>query len=107
MSKVEADKISALESAFALQEPGVSTMYGAQWCGDCRRTERVFKSLGVPLSKIDIEEDEAARELVLAINGGQQIIPVVVFDGFVLVEPPPSAVEAAIKGQLSSTQPEK
>jgi glutaredoxin-like protein len=64
------------------------TMYGAEWCGDCRRSQRLLNELGVVYTYINIEEVEGAADKVVEINGGAQSIPVVVFsDGSHLTEP--------------------
>jgi mycoredoxin len=64
------------------------TMYGAQWCGDCRRSQRLLNELGVEYSYINIEDVPGAADKVVEINGGMQSIPVVTFsDGTHLTEP--------------------
>ena len=55
------------------------TMYGADWCGDCRRSKRLLAELGVEYTHIDVEEDLSAADKVREINGGAQSIPVIVF----------------------------
>lgn len=63
------------------------TMYGADWCIDCRRAKAVLDTDGVAYDYIDVEavEDAAARALAIS---GRTNIPVVVFpDGSHLVEP--------------------
>ena len=64
------------------------TMYGAEWCGDCRRSKRLLNELGVEYTYINIEEVPGAADKVVEINGGMQSIPVVKFsDGTHLTEP--------------------
>jgi glutaredoxin-like protein len=64
------------------------TMYGADWCGDCRRSKRLLEELDVQITHIDVEKDESAAVKVIEINGGAQSIPVIVFpDGTHLTEP--------------------
>jgi mycoredoxin len=73
-------------------------MYATTWCGDCRFARRWFDTHGIPYEYINIEEDEAAAELVQKVNGGMRSVPTIVFpDGSVLVEP--SARELAAKFQ--------
>ena len=63
-------------------------MYGAQWCGDCLRSQRLLKELNVDYIYINIEEVDGAADKVVEINGGAQSIPVIVFpDGTHLTEP--------------------
>jgi mycoredoxin len=67
---------------------GEITMYGAEWCGDCRRSQRLLNELGVEYTYINIEEVPGAADKVVEINGGMQSIPVVMFsDGTHLTEP--------------------
>jgi len=62
--------------------------YGADWCGDCRRSKRLLEELNVEYTLIDTEKTEGAAEKVMEINGGVQSIPVLVFaDGTHLTEP--------------------
>ena len=64
------------------------TMYGADWCGDCRRSKRLLEDLDVQITHIDVEADESAAVKVIEINGGTKSIPVIVFpDGTHLTEP--------------------
>ncbi len=71
---------------------GSITMYGADWCRDCRRTEALLNDLGVEWTKIDVEHSAEAAAQAQAISGRMNI-PVVVFpDGSHLVEPSDDAV---------------
>lgn len=75
------------------------TMYGAEWCGDCRRSKRFLDSNNIKYNYIDVEADVAASDKVIAINGGQRSIPVIIFsDGTHLTEPS----DAALKEKLES-----
>lgn len=61
--------------------------YGAEWCGDCRRTKRLLDTLAVDYTYHDVSVDEAAQLKAIEISG-RQSIPVVVFgDGSHMVEP--------------------
>ncbi len=63
------------------------TMYGATWCGDCRRSKSLLDALGVEYSYVDLEEKPEAADEAQAISGRKNI-PVVVFpDGTHQVEP--------------------
>lgn len=64
------------------------TMYGAEWCGDCKRSQRLLNELNVDYTYINIEEVAGAADKVVEINGGAQSIPVIVFpDGTHMTEP--------------------
>ena len=71
---------------------GGITMYGADWCRDCRRTKQQLDGLGVVYDYVDLERDETAAAEAQRISGRMNI-PVVVFpDGSHLVEPSDAAV---------------
>ena len=73
-------------------------MYGADWCGDCRRSKRLLAELGVEYTHIDVEEDLTAADKVREINGGAQSIPVILFsDGTHLTEPTDMYLTAKLK----------
>jgi thioredoxin reductase (NADPH) len=68
-------------------EPQI-TIYGACWCPDCRRSKQFLGEFQIPYHWVDIEQDEAGEQYVLARNEGQRIIPTIEFaDGSILVEP--------------------
>jgi len=74
------------------------TMYGADWCGDCRRSKRVFAELNVEYTLIDVDSDLAAADKVIEINGGAKSIPVIVFsDGTHLTEPSDNDLKAKLQ----------
>ena len=59
------------------------TMYGANWCGDCRRAEKFFVDNNIDFQKVDLELDENEHFVeseVLRRNNGKKAIPVIVFD---------------------------
>ena len=45
------------------------TMYGADWCGDCRRSKRLLEELDIQITHVDVEADESAAAKVIEING--------------------------------------
>jgi glutaredoxin-like protein len=74
------------------------TMYGADWCGDCRRSKRLLEELDVQVTHFDVAADESAAAKVIEINGGAQSIPVIVFsDGTHLTEPSDNDLKAKLQ----------
>ena len=74
------------------------TMYGAEWCGDCRRSKRFLDSNRVTYTYIDVEADASASDKVIEINGGMRSIPVIVFpDGSHLTEPSDNALKEKLE----------
>lgn len=72
------------------------TMYGADWCRDCRRTKAQLDELGVAYDYVDVEASAEAADAARAISGRTNI-PVVVYpDGTHQVEPTNPQVEAKL-----------
>lgn len=73
------------------------TMFGAAWCGDCRRTKKQLDELGVDYSYVDLEADPAAADVAREISGRTNI-PVVVYpDATHHVEPSNADVETKLR----------
>ncbi len=63
-------------------------MYGADWCGDCRRAKQWFERNKIDYVWVDVAENPEEIDEVIRLNGGRKNIPVVVFpDGSHLTEP--------------------
>jgi glutaredoxin len=52
-------------------------VYGADWCGDTRRTLRQLDSAGVSYDYIDIDNDADGEKKVIEFNRGKRRIPLV------------------------------
>ena len=64
------------------------TVYSTTWCGYCARLKKMLDRAGIEYAEVNIEEDEAAAELVENVNGGNRTVPTVVFpDGVALTNP--------------------
>ena len=73
------------------------TMFGADWCRDCRRTKAQLDSLGVDYRYIDLEAEPDAADVAREISGRTNI-PVVVYpDASHHVEPTNADVEAKLR----------
>ena len=69
-------------------------MYSTPWCGYCRRLKAQLEREGIEFTVIDIEQDEAAAEFVMSVNGGNQTVPTVRFpDGTALTNPSAAQVK--------------
>lgn len=74
-------------------------VYTTPWCGYCKRLMRQMTQDGIEHRVIDIEQEPAAVEFVMSVNGGNQTVPTVVFaDGTALTNP----TLAQVKAQLGS-----
>jgi mycoredoxin len=64
------------------------TMYSTTWCGYCHRLKSQLDREGIAYTVVDIEQDLAAAEYVMSVNGGNQTVPTVRFpDGSALTNP--------------------
>ena len=70
-----------------MNQPDI-TIYGANWCPDCRRAKKFLGEQQLEYKWVDIEQDPDALAYVEQVNKGKRIIPTIVFgDGSILVEP--------------------
>jgi thioredoxin reductase (NADPH) len=63
-------------------------VYGAAWCGDCRRAKKFLADQRVSYEWHDIEQDPSLIPFIQEKNDGKNIIPTILFpDGSHLAEP--------------------
>ncbi len=80
------------------------TMFTTTWCAFCRRLKSQLTAEGIEIAEVNIEEDPAAADYVMSVNGGCQTVPTVVFpDGSALTNPSMTAVKQRL-GELASTR---
>jgi glutaredoxin len=71
-------------------------VYGADWCGDCRRAKRMLDRMEVSYVYMDVDLDLDAKAEAIRISGRKNI-PVIVFpEGDVLVEPTDPELEQTL-----------
>ena len=81
------------------------TVYGAPWCPDCRRSKAFLTEQRIPYAWIDVDEDDAGRQFIEALQGGGRTIPTIVFpDGSHLLEPSNAELAAKLGLQLRATR---
>ena len=74
-------------------------VYGADWCGDTRRTLARLDALGVGYDYIDVERDAEAARWVREQNGGKERKPTLQVGGHVLSTPDDEELESALKAE--------
>ena len=80
------------------------TMYSTTWCGYCYRLKTQLDREGIAYEVVDIEQDPAAAEFVMGVNGGNQTVPTIriVPDGggaeIVLTNPSITQLKSALAG---------
>jgi len=73
------------------------TIYSTTWCGYCSRLKSQLDRAGVSYDAVDIEEQPGAEEFVKSVNGGNAVVPTVVFaDGTALTNPSIVDVQAKL-----------
>jgi mycoredoxin len=53
-------------------------MYTTTWCPDCTVAKSVLKKRGLEFEEINIEQDDAAAQYVMSVNGGKRSVPTLV-----------------------------
>ena len=77
---------------------GQLIMYTTPWCGFCRNLKKQLARTGIEMTEVDIEQDPAAADFVMSVNGGFQTVPTVVFpDGSALTNPSAAAVKERLQ----------
>ena len=51
------------------------TIYTTTWCPDCRYAKAFLRERGLSYREVNIEEDQAAEEIVLRANNGLRKVP--------------------------------
>ncbi len=73
-------------------------MYTTVWCGYCVRLKRALEREGIEYDEVDIENDPAAADYVMSVNGGNATVPTIVLpDGRALTNPPLPELLSAIR----------
>ncbi|OIH97437.1 MULTISPECIES: glutaredoxin family protein [unclassified Curtobacterium] len=73
------------------------TMFGADWCRDCRRSKALLDTLGVDYDYVDVEADPTAAARAEEISGRKNIPVVVLPDGRHFVEPSDQELRTALE----------
>ena len=92
MSNVIDDEAGARTS-----DTGELTMYTTSWCGFCARLKTGLKQNGISWQEIDIELNPDAAEFVGSVNGGNHVVPTVLYaDGTTATNPSIADVKAKL-----------
>jgi len=76
-------------------------VYTTSWCPYCVKAKAYLKSKGVDFVEKNIEEDEAAyRELSEKLGGKFRTVPVLDFNGYIIMDSSETAID---EGLLSMT----
>jgi mycoredoxin len=72
-------------------------VYGADWCGDTKRTRKQLEELGVAYDYVNIEQDEQAARWVKEQNDGRERKPTLKLGGQVLSVPNEEELKSALR----------
>ena len=79
------------------------TVYGADWCSDCRRSKKFLQDNSIPFNWVDTDANQEAEEFVKQKNNGKRVIPTIIFeDGSFLVEPSNEALAEKLGLQIQA-----
>ncbi|TKJ29965.1 MAG: NrdH-redoxin [Chloroflexi bacterium B3_Chlor] len=79
-----------------MNQPDI-TVYGANWCPDCRLANKFLGEQQIEHKWVDIERDPQAVAYVERVNNGKRMVPTIVFgDGSILVEPTNAELAASL-----------
>ena len=57
------------------------TIYTKKGCPYCAAAKKHYDEIGVDFTEIDVNETPGAKDIVLKLTKGEQIVPVIVEDG--------------------------
>ncbi|HEY5630326.1 MAG TPA: glutaredoxin family protein [Candidatus Limnocylindrales bacterium] len=78
-----------------IPNPATLTVYGADWCADCRRSKRLLAAREVDYAWVDVAAQPEIRAELTA--NGYPAIPVIVLpDARILMEPSDEELNAAL-----------
>jgi len=74
-------------------------MFSTEWCGYCKRLKGQLNEVGITFREINIEQESQYASFVELVNGGNQVVPTLLFaDGSSLTNPSVIAVKEKIAG---------
>jgi thioredoxin reductase (NADPH) len=82
------------------------TLFGANWCPDCRNTKMYLGQIGVAYDWVDIDENPEANQRIADLNNGKRVIPTIVLSsGEVMVNPSNAEIAAQLGIKTTITKP--
>ena len=80
-----------------MTDNGSIVLYGAEWCGDCRRSKAQLERLGIAFDYRDVAANDMDKDEAIAISGRQSIPVIVLPDGSYLLEPSNPQLESELR----------
>ena len=77
-------------------------VYGADWCGDTKRTLKYLDNLNINYEYIDVEKDVSASEWIKSQNEGKERKPTLLVGSRVLSVPSEDELKAALASEVET-----
>ena len=76
-------------------------IFSTSWCGYCKRLKSQLDESGINFREVNIEQQSQFAPFVELVNGGNQVVPTLLFaDGSSLTNPSVIAIKAKIASLL-------
>ncbi|MFY0605884.1 MAG: FAD-dependent oxidoreductase [Cyclobacteriaceae bacterium] len=72
------------------------TLYGADWCPDCRRAKSFLKENNIEYTFVDVDLEESATKKVEEINHGKRIIPTIIINNKSYTNPDNATIQSVL-----------
>ncbi|WP_305952004.1 FAD-dependent oxidoreductase [Emticicia oligotrophica] len=76
-----------LSKILGINKQGKITLFGADWCPDCRRAKRFLQDNQINFKFIDVDTTPEAATFVMNINNGKRIIPTILINETPITNP--------------------
>ncbi|WP_333618199.1 mycoredoxin [Dietzia sp.] len=87
----------AADSIATPSAPRDFTMFTTSWCPFCSSLKRALDSAGTPYTEVDVEQDADAAAFVESVNGGNRVVPTVLYsDASTATNPDAGSVKAKL-----------
>jgi glutaredoxin len=77
-------------------------VYGADWCGDTKRTLKYLDNLNINYEYIDVEKDVSVSEWIKSQNEGKERKPTLLVGSRVLSVPSEDELKAALASEVET-----
>lgn len=105
----KADAVASAQAPLAPGEKPYAIIYGADWCKPCHQAEDFLRSLGVEVTKKDIEQSNAAQaemqQKLAKVHRTGSSIPVIDLMGNILVGFNPDVLKRLVEQGRARTAP--
>jgi len=73
------------------------TVYGADWCGDTKRTRKILDDAGIAYTYVNADDSPADEAKIAGWNNGRAIYPTLEMGETIAINPPPLELAELLK----------